>query len=126
MSGNKNSGGHARIKKGQVLNPGGRPKLPPELVEAARMRTEKCLYLLDYWASQTVHPGAAIMAIRTLLERAWGSPRQQIDVSGQITVTHEQITRQAGEILKGNGVTLENFGNGNADDECLLILPPTS
>ena len=86
------------IPKGTTLNPGGRPKTPPELAEAFRARTMKSLEVLDKvqddylrgshvdeQGAEHAQPRAAeaIKASEVILERAWGPPKLQVELTGK-------------------------------------------
>jgi len=70
------------IKKGQVLNPGGRPKIPEEVVEMCRAASPRAISeLIAVFDDEQARPGDKIRASEAILNRAWGSPRQAIDLS---------------------------------------------
>jgi hypothetical protein len=86
------------IPKGTTLNPGGRPKTPPELAEAFRARTMKSLEVLDKVQSdylrgnyvdeegrehQAPKPGEAVKAAEVTLDRGWGTAPVKMELTGK-------------------------------------------
>ena len=73
-------GGH-RIQKGQVLNPGGRPKVPQTVKALAREFTDVSIRrLASIVQSEDSSPAAQVQAATALLDRGWGKPLQQLEV----------------------------------------------
>ena len=60
-----------RFRKGQSGNPGGRAKISIEISAAAR---------LVKWM-RSGNPHASVAACNALLDRGWGKPRQEIEVT---------------------------------------------
>lgn len=87
-----------RFKPGQSGNPTGRPKTPPELVEAFQARTERALATLDkimddYEANKETAKGdpwvpasAAAKAAEVILARGWGAPPVKVDLAAEVKV----------------------------------------
>ena len=79
-----------RFQKGQSGNPSGRPKLPEEL--RARVRTlsgpavdvlERCLNDPD--------PHVQLKAAAALLDRAWGRPAQDVNLTTKKDASQEHL-----------------------------------
>ena len=85
QNGEKKARGRGRpIQKGQVLNPGGRPKIPEDVKEACRAASIEAVdILLALMRSKDTNPGERIKAATTILNRAWGTPVQAVEVSGK-------------------------------------------
>src|SRR5829696_6473358 len=72
------------VQPGQALNPGGRPKLPAEVREAAMARTVRAIEVLDEVMNDVSAPhGARITAAEKILDRALGKPAQTVDVTSR-------------------------------------------
>ena len=65
-------------KKGESGNPGGRPKQKKIVVEAARAAGDRCVEILRELAEHE-DPRVRLEAIKQLLDRGFGKPRQRID-----------------------------------------------
>jgi Family of unknown function (DUF5681) len=70
-----------KFRKGQSGNPGGRPKVLGELQELARQHAPKVIVELARLALRAKSETARIAAIRELLDRGYGRPRQAMEVS---------------------------------------------
>jgi hypothetical protein len=83
--GAKKARGRGRpIQKGQVLNPGGRPKIPEDVKEACRAASiEAVEILLSLMRSEDTNAGERIKAATTILNRAWGTPPQSMEITGK-------------------------------------------
>ena len=72
------------VQPGQALNPGGRPKVPAEVREAAMARTVRAIEVLDEVMNDVKAPhGARITAVEKILDRALGKPAQTVDVTSR-------------------------------------------
>ncbi|MFA5165429.1 MAG: hypothetical protein WC481_07695 [Candidatus Omnitrophota bacterium] len=70
------------IKKGEVLNPGGRPKIPEDVREMCRAASSRAIQeLLHVFEDEQARPGDKIRAAEALLNRAWGTPTQSMELS---------------------------------------------
>ena len=75
-------GGH-RIQKGQVLNPGGRPKMEKNVRALARQYTAISIQTLaDIVKDSDSASQSRVAAAQALLDRGWGKPLQQIEAGG--------------------------------------------
>ena len=70
-----------KFRKGQSGNPGGRPKVLGEVQELARQYAPKAIVELARLALKAKNETARIAAIRELLDRGYGRPRQVMEVS---------------------------------------------
>ena len=70
-----------KFRKGQSGNPGGRPKVLGELQELARQYARAVILELARLALKAKNETARIAAIRELLDRGYGRPRQAMEVS---------------------------------------------
>lgn len=72
------------IQKGQVLNPGGRPKIPEDVKEACKAASVEAVdVLLTLMRSEDTNAGERIKAAVAILNRAWGTPAQSVEISGK-------------------------------------------
>jgi hypothetical protein len=72
-----------KFPKGQSGNPGGRPKALAEVQELARQHAPSVIAELARLALKAKNETARIAAIRELLDRGYGRPRQAMEVSYQ-------------------------------------------
>ena len=70
-----------KFRKGQSGNPGGRPKVLGEVQELARQYAPTVIVELARLALQAKNETARIAAIRELLDRGYGRPRQAMEIS---------------------------------------------
>ena len=70
-----------KFRKGQSGNPGGRPKVLGEVQELARQHAPTVIVELARLALRAKSETARIAAIRELLDRGYGRPRQAMEVS---------------------------------------------
>ena len=70
-----------KFRKGQSGNPGGRPKVLGDVQELARQHAPTVIVELARLALKAKSETARIAAIRELLDRGYGRPRQVMEVS---------------------------------------------
>jgi hypothetical protein len=70
-----------KFRKGQSGNPGGRPKVLGDVQELARQHAPRIIVELARLALKAKSETARIAAIRELLDRGYGRPRQAMEVS---------------------------------------------
>ena len=70
-----------KFRKGQSGNPGGRPKVLAEVQELARQYAPEAIVELARLALKARSETARIAAIRELLDRGYGRPRQGMEIS---------------------------------------------
>jgi len=69
---------------GKSANPGGRPKIPEEVRDAARaLSLEAIKILAGVMRGAKTRPGDKIRAAETLLNRAWGTPASSVEITGK-------------------------------------------
>lgn len=73
-------------RPGQSGNPGGRPKVNPELRRAAQDHSAEALDVLVE-VMRTGKPGERLLAAREILDRAYGKPSQAVDFADKATMT---------------------------------------
>ena len=72
------------FKPGQSGNPGGRRKLPEEMVGLARKHTVEAIETLAKIMQDTKAPAAArVSAASTILDRGWGKAMQPSEMTGK-------------------------------------------
>lgn len=72
----------ARFVKGKTGNPGGRPKIPKCVVEAAKAHTVDAIKALAEIATSGSDDSARVKAAEALLNRAWGKPVETHALTG--------------------------------------------
>ena len=70
-----------KFRKGESGNPGGRPRVLGEVQELARQHAPFAIAELARLAVKAKSETARIAAIRELLDRGYGRPRQAVEVS---------------------------------------------
>ena len=96
-----------RFQKGQSGNPGGRPKIPRDVKEAARAMSIEALDTLGEIMRDPKQTGAArVAAANSILDRAWGKATQHITTERVQELTDEELTQELEatlEALRRNG-----------------------
>lgn len=90
------------IQKGQVLNPGGRPKKTVQeldLIAACKEKTPDALAVILEIMQQGEKEATRLNAAQAIIERAYGKPvqPQDVKVEGNLHMTHAQrpkLTRE--------------------------------
>ena len=71
-------------KGGPSPNPGGRPKADHRVVDLAREHTELAIKtLVEIAKNKKASTTSRVAAATALLDRAWGRPRQAVDLSAE-------------------------------------------
>ncbi len=68
------SGNSMAFKPGKSGNPGGRPAVPAEVLDACRALSLEAVEILRNWMHQSDDPAASVRACNSILDRAWGKP----------------------------------------------------
>src|SRR5918995_1644717 len=72
------------VQPGQALNPGGRPKVPAEVREAAMALTADAIRTLgEIMRDPKAPPATRVTAADKILDRALGRPAQTMDVKSE-------------------------------------------
>lgn len=74
-------------KPGQSGNPGGFPKLAAEVLKLARQCSPDAIAALHSICTDRKQPAAArVTAANVLLDRAWGKPKEHVQLDAQVDV----------------------------------------
>jgi hypothetical protein len=85
------------IQKGEVRNPGGRPKVPVEAREAALALTPAAIRTLgEIMQDKKAPPATRVTAADKILDRALGRPAQTVDVH---TTKHDALAYSIAELV---------------------------
>lgn len=109
-------GTDGRFLPGTSANPGGRPKAEYRVIDLAREHTEFAIETLAAIARDKDAPASArVAACAHLLDRAWGKPRQALELSSEeSTPTSLVVTYVNGQgQLVGNDGVLMRDADGN-------------
>ena len=72
------------FKPGESGNPSGRPKMPPELIQAFRDRTQDALNtLVEIMNDKEGRGSERVKAAEVIIDRAWGKAIQQAELTGE-------------------------------------------
>jgi len=98
-------------KPGYTGNPGGRPKMPPELREAIQGHSAKAVEVLaGILADPKARASDRIRAAEVILDRAWGRPVQAVE---DLTPARRPIVYQGMDVdevrAKGGMLTPEGW-----------------
>ncbi len=92
------------FQKGKSGNPGGRPAVPPELREAARVKTVEALEVLAaVMRDDKAAPAARVSAATAILDRAWGKPAQSLQVDDRRREVDEMDSAELVQFLRRAG-----------------------
>lgn len=76
------------FEKGRSGNPGGRPKKDPEFLARVRGYTKEALdFIAKIIADENEDADVRMRAAIWICERAYGKPKQDVDLSGEISVS---------------------------------------
>lgn len=74
-----------KFQPGNCANPGGRPKIPEEVKEMARAASPQAMKaLIGILESQDSRPNDIIRAAEVIMNRAYGTPTQSVEMSGSV------------------------------------------
>ena len=77
------------FKPGQSGNPSGRPKIPGDVIELARVHTPDAIgRLASIVRDDDAPPASQVAAAIALLERGWGKPVQPIDADVNLRASY--------------------------------------
>ena len=85
------------FKKGVSGNPGGRPKKTKEeldLVAACKAKTPDALAVIASIMEKGQNERNRLAAAQAIIERAYGKPKENVELDAKITGRIEQITRR--------------------------------
>ena len=83
------------IQKGQVLNPGGRPKALVEIRDLARQHSPEAFARVLTLMRECNNPHVQLAAAQEVLDRAWGKSRQDITADGSVGLLISLLARIA-------------------------------
>jgi Family of unknown function (DUF5681) len=98
-----------KFRKGQSGNPGGRPKIVAEVQELARQHAPAAIAELGRLALKARNETTRVAAIRELLDRGFGKPRQGLDITPSTINPIQQLLDEIDECSR-NEVRFKNYG----------------
>ena len=98
-----------KFRKGQSGNPGGRPKIVAEVQELARQHAPAAIAELGRLALKARNETTRMAAIRELLDRGFGKPRQGLDITPSTINPIQQLLDEIDECSR-NEVRFKNYG----------------
>ena len=98
-----------KFRKGQSGNPGGRPKIVAEVQELARQHAPAAIAELGRLAMKARNETTRVAAIRELLDRGFGKPRQGLDITPSTINPIQQLLDEIDECSR-NEVRFKNYG----------------
>lgn len=85
------------FKKGQTGNPNGRPKKTQEelnLVAACKAKTPAALAVIEQIMEKGQSERTRLAAAQAIIERAYGKPKETVEMDAQLSGRIETITRR--------------------------------
>jgi hypothetical protein len=103
MAISKNSLANLRpIKKGEVRNPGGRPKIPEDVKEMARGLCPEAIQTLgEVMKDKDAPPAARVSAASTILDRGYGKAPQHITAERVDSLSDAQLADELAAAIAG-------------------------
>lgn len=71
-----------KFKPGVSGNPNGRPKIPQDVIDAARAHTETAIATLVSMCQTSEDDKVRVQAAEAILNRAWGKPTERQEITG--------------------------------------------
>jgi hypothetical protein len=94
---------NGRWQKGTSGNPGGRKRIAAEVIEAAQALSETAIATLEKLLTDE-NPMVKLRASEILLNRAWGTPAQFVNVESKTTYADELDRIKKVRAASGNNV----------------------
>ena len=98
-----------KFRKGQSGNPGGRPKIVAEVQELARQHAPAAIAELGRLALKARNETTRVAAIRELLDRGFGKPRQGLEITPSTINPVQQLLDEIDECSR-NEVRFKDYG----------------
>lgn len=116
-----------RFEPGVSGNPGGRPSAREIAAIARRYTPDALRALVEVCRTAIDNPAARVAAANGLLDRGWGKPSQQLDVTGgigQALHLHLYAVQRLEQVREVAGDLDAPPIDGAADEFADLLLPP--